>query len=1058
MLILAASTCTDLVDLNEKSMREVELPVYSDDRYLSRKLVLRDSFNWTDSSIYLVYRNYSCISTVTDGCRDSPCTSLVRYNSYNDLENGTFTNKLTLTFSCFHNTIRIYNRHLYCHSARTDFDQFGQDYMATYINKIDLSHGTVLSQRKVDVESVYLCNENNHMRNRLVIDYQVDATGFWLIYKSRATQKFVLESIDTNDLGTVQMIPKDDIGTNEISTKNPMLMICGKVYHFNLRGDSIIVSKAFDILDPNNVFDGPTSLGKNDISGLYEVLMQYNPATKEIFAYATSGETKTYIFSPQICGYPFRDIADLSDISSTFLWSLVQTENDYLRQMVDHLTSYFKLKDPDILSNITNTLLTCSDKNCLDKTHSASLYCIIKRAVTDLKIYSDHMQTPSKIILQTEFHMRELLQQQFNREISSKINEVKLYMSHSFDELKQTVISLQNTLQTRLGNYYSSLARYDQKKAEADVNFIYGRLERYQKSIQDSTNTLGEQLTSLVVNAIGSSSANIVGKARRVAFAAAAAANPVDKILGRMDSILTLMDAIDDLMMATVDLHKAIYIRDHVLPKITKETIALGGQLDKNMKTQINIKNMIQAGFKKQLHIDNTLEFMDGFLKEYNDYTPIFSAGMFANFEAMLDGVVDELCDVIFSGDTTESGIAKHVILSKGSCLNIKVDVARLVANFEEMYDFQYDLMEAMSSFVRASVAQAGALKLSETIDDTLTDAQREQNHLALKVHTLQMYTVNNIHMDMVVRDACNLIKYKKGEETTDYCENLLIDSHTTEFDKLVAYPYETDMCAHDNIQRYVNIPARVKENISVSLPAHVIDLDELYKGKAVGFQIPNSAWLVQNKWLSATDVLHPLFIKQFQLYLPPLHLHSGRSMDEHVVADMDGDNYISQGGETYVFFSPVQYNFRYNLGHGSCFMGQPLDSINNPYNVPGCQERSDIPCVTSKGEIAGSVFHPSIYAKWKLRAFLSGKLTQPNPAGEIYLRAGLTICKIGLTRRIRSDAAYGTHTTEPVCCSDQNMYHNVSSHEHPCQSCPQGSCPNLQGYYCERNCKLVQP
>ena len=1046
------------MDLDEKSMKEVELPVNSDEPYSSVKLVLRDSFNWADSSIYLVYKNYSCRSAETDGCHNSPCTSLVIYNSYNDLANGSFTSKLTLTFACFYNTIRIYNRHLYCHSARKNFNRFGQEYMATYINKIDLSHGTVISQRKVEVESDQLCNENNLFNNRLIIDYQVDATGFWLVYKSRETHKFVIESIDTDDLGTVHMISKDDIGTNEISTKNPMLMMCGKFYHFDLSGELIKVSKAFDILDPNNVFDGPTMLGKNDISGLYEVLMQYNPATKEIFIYTTSDETKFYILSPQVCAYPYRDIAHLSNIGSTFLWSLVQTENDHLRQMVDHLTSYFDLKDPDLLSNITNTLLTCPDKNCFDATQSLSLYCVIKKAVTDLKIYSDHMQTPSKIILQTEFHMRELLQQQFNREISSKINEVKLYMSHSFDDLKQTVISLQNTLQSRLGNYYSSLARYDQKKAEADVNFIYGRLETYTESIEDSTNILGEQLSSLFVNALESSSANIVGKARRVAFASLAAANPVDKILGRMDSILTLMDAIDELMMATRDLHRALYIRDHVLPKIIKETTALGDQLEMNMKTQTNIKNMIQAGFKKQLHIDNTLEFMDGFLKEYNAYSPIFTAGMFANYEAMLDGVVDELCDVIFSGDTTESGIAQHVIVSKGSCLNIKVDVARLVANFEEMYDFQFDLMEAMASFVRASVAQAGALKLSETIDGTLTDAQREQNHLALKVHTLQMYTVNNIHMDMVVRDACNLIKYKKGGETTDYCEHLMIDPHTTEFDKLVAYPYETDMCAHDNIQRYVNIPARMKENITELLPSYVIDLDELYKGKAVQFKIPNSAWLVENKWLSANDVLHPLFIKQFQLYLPPLQLHSVRSTDIHAVADMDGDNYITQGGQTYVFSSPTQYNFRYTLGHGSCFMGQSLDSQRNPYNVPGCPDRSDIPCVTSKGEIAGSVFHPSIYANWKLRAFVTGKLSKPNPAGEIYIRAGLTICKTGLTRHIRNPAVYGSYTTEPICCSDQNMYHKVSAHDHPCHSCPQESCPNLQGYYCERNCTLVQP
>lgn len=1048
------------MDFNERSLVEITLPP-AKDRVSSRaNLVLRDSFNVTDNSIYVVYRNFSCTLAQSDGCMYSPCTSLVIYGSYGDLENDTVKAKLTLSLNCFINTIRIYNGRLYCQIAENDTDQYGRKYMATYILKIDLSNGIVLNRRKVDVDSANLCNEHNYMYGHLIIEYLIDFTGFWLFYKSRTTQKPVLELIDTDDLGTMHTIHNDDIGPKEYSARNPMLMICGKIYHFNFTSDNIRVTKAIDILNPDNTYFGATSLANNIMSGLPNVLLHYNPATNEVFAYAATyllGETKIFKFSPQICKYPFLNITNLSDINSTFLWSLIQTETGTLRQMVDLLSAYFKLTDPDSLSKISDTLLTCRDRNCYDKPQSLSLYCIIEQAMTDLKIYSDHRQVSksSAIVLQTDFHMKELLQQKFNRETASKIDDLKLHMSHSFEDLKQTVISLQNTLQTKLGDYFSNLAKYDQKKADADVNFIYGRLEKYTNKIKEDSEILANQLTNLFIDAIGSASANIIGKARRVVFASLAAANPVDKILGRMDSILTLMDAIDELMIATRDLHRAIYIKN-ILPKIKQQTEELSGQMENNMKTQTTIKHMIQAGFSKQLSVNDTVKYMNDFLKEYNNYSPIFTAGMFANYEAMLDSVVDELCDVIFSGDTTEAGIAQHVIVSKGSCINIKVDVARLIANYEEMYDFQFDLMEAMASFVRASVAMASAQKLSETIDGALTVAQREQNDLALKVYALQMYTVNNIHMNMVVQDACNLIKYKNGGRTTDYCRRLLLDSHTTEFDKLVAYPYETDMCAADSIQKYVNIPAKVKDNTTDTLPSFMIDLAELYRGREVEFQIPDSSWLVTHKWLNEVDVKNPLFIKQFQLFIPPFYKDHYGTADLHVIVDMDGDNSITKNGDTYIFSSPVQYNFRYTLDSG-CFTGHILDSKRNPYNVIGCPDRLETPCVTSEGSISGSTFHPSIFARWKLRAHISGNLLQPNPATEFYLRAGLTICKSGITRSMRHSDELSYLMQSQECCSDGDMYYNILPDGQHCQSCPAGSCPNLQGFYCESNCTLVQ-
>ena len=1030
--------------------------VESDEHFYFTNILMRDTMDSTEPSIYRIKRKGDCGPCLN-------CTVWERFTSYEDFQNNRpFDNDIiNPNIACYPSTIRIYGGFVYCHTS-----SFKDSIQYSHMVKINATDGSVVAKEHVQINDELTmvkgeCIQNLYNRGFTTIEYLVDRTGFWVLYRPYFNYKsYILQQIDPEDLSTIRRIPIG-IHSDRLSLMSPLVMMCGKLYLFHFDSNMVKVSKVFDISNPSVSFNAMTTLTKNPLYPYTKnslPLVHFNPLSNELFLYKTKlvdnapGHSMNYRIQTTSCTSKFH-VDFIFNIHSTILWSLHQTGEEQMYQQVDILSRVVNIADLNELSKVADMLTTCHNPICSGAKHSSSNPCAIQQIKEQIKIYADKVKPQkdgSAVVLQTSQNQKELLQQETLRSISQKLEEQLRALQ---EQTITNLITSLDTMKEALPDYFSSLATFDQGKADADVGFLYMRLEDYKKSITRDSTKVGTTIGKYAEAAILSTSLELGDKIAFLGLQIAGMFNPGKLIAG--DSFTDVLDAAAQVAEATTQLIRAKQFLQKINTIGAKFQI-LKMVMDKNLQKQTNIKNMFISAWDKQLKHSSTEQYMVGFLKEYSDYDPVFTKGMFGEIGGLLTETIDELCELIFSGETSTSNIFQSIFAAgPENCVNAKTDIERLLATYDEMYDFQYDLMEAMAEFVRATISRKSAQQISTSISQKITAAKEAQNErtkgFAARLSALQLIAANKNHIGTLVRDACNLIEYKNAGKSVEFCKDLrlTIDPTSRNYDSLVAYDYTQDMCSDDFSVKILNIPAAVRRNgTGITFP-FTIDLERLYNGEEVYFQVPDSSWLATNRWMNAEDASKANFIRQFELFLPPMFKQQSQEESEvHVRVEMVGDNRIFPHSDKrkYSFSSSTVYNLRYTDSR-RCY--NPVRPISNPYDTRDCPPLQQ-PCIVSPGTMVETVYHPSIYSRWKIRLVTSGGRLRPTPSGEFFLKAGVKIChKDPSTLASLSETRPAT-TVRAQCCADANKFYDKSG---VCQPCPSGSCVHLSGYYCDRNC-----
>lgn len=979
-------------------------------------MVRRDALDSSDKSVYV----FNHASSDTAGLMWS------RYDSYN------FDNMLgsaQTPYRCVLDTVIIYGGVVYCHSYNGYYDTK----TITYMLMFDIKNGDLLHSKLF-------------MKENIMFEYFVDDSQLWIAYINNGVS--MLNQLDSETLMTLRSV-RTPLKKNDRSSN--FIMVCGKVYVLQFNADGIYVTDAFDVNDPENLYPGKTYLGPNPRKKINQWSTHVNPLLNEIFLNTKDGRNIQFKISLDTCGSRYTSY-NLNIINNTFLWSMRQYSPERMRQKVGILEKLYNMTEQISASSYADSLSQCFDHKCVLTSRSTDLHCQIDNVLRSIEVLS-HIVRPSgprdTHILDFNLDMGKLLRQKFGRHIIDKIEELKGTILESFDSLRNS-----------LSRYFTTVARFDQGKANADIDFIHGRLDKFKIEVTDMTNSLGHTLSALGKAAIGSTSAEVADKAATLAMTIAANMNPL-KILFDSGGAVEIKKAIDELAKAASTLARAIKVVVKTLPKLSTELLRLNRQMAKNIKKQENIKHMFISGYNQNLNAIESLSenYMQDFLKQYQNYDPIFSRGMFAYAGELLQETIEQLCELIYAGDSAASSVAQTVITSLTDCLGTKALANRLIETNEEMYDNQFELIEAMANFARATITMNAASMIA---NKTSKLKKPDPNSLEGRLFGFHVYVTTKSRIWGFVRDACNLIEYQNYGITINLCGNIMLDQTSQKFDDLVAYKYDKDACSNDVSVKYFNIPAAIRNKESnYELPLATIDLGRLYAGKEVTFQVPNKDWLIENGWFDAKDSQSAHFVQSFELILPPIFRGQPSEATVHTVANMDGNNRIYPDRQRYIFYSrshnkvvPVQYDFRYSNGYPSCASGTVLE---NPYNLQEC-DQIERPCVVSEGT-RELTHYPSIFARWKLRAFMAGnsKLIRPDPVGVFTLKARLKVCHAAL--RTVPLLGAGVALARPVhtssCCGDHNKVMN--SRINRCEKCPVGSCPNIEGYYCDRNCTNVQ-
>ncbi|ESO84583.1 hypothetical protein LOTGIDRAFT_168648 [Lottia gigantea] len=311
-----------------------------------------------------------------------------------------------------------------------------------------------------------------------------------------------------------------------------------------------------------------------------------------------------------------------------------------------------------------------------------------------------------------------------------------------------------------LSNYFSSLADYDKTKAEADIGYIGGRLTVFKMKIESLSVKVVKKFKVVFHFSVGINVVELVSKAAELGIAIAQVVHPGNKILGG-SSILDLLDTINELAQAGVTTAIIAQLNDRAFPELIEKARNIGNGFKDNERQLSEAKKLIDElkGGKDAVATANN------FLGKYNAYNPKVLKSDITSYGKKWEVVSDQLCEAAFSSGTAAAALGEIGLASTGDCVKIKVIIAELITVYEELYDYQFDLMDSLSNAARAYLAykKANNLKLIYTSGARVDKAFLQ--HTAVNT-----FMVSTLNIWEVVTEYCDILTYTRGGKIPEKC------------------------------------------------------------------------------------------------------------------------------------------------------------------------------------------------------------------------------------------------------------------------------------------------
>lgn len=375
-------------------------------------------------------------------------------------------------------------------------------------------------------------------------------------------------------------------------------------------------------------------------------------------------------------------------------------------------------------------------------------------------------------------------------------------------------------------------------------------------------------------------------------------------------------------------------------------------------------------------------------------------------------------------------------------CENLESSLAQFFALRENIFDFQFDLVDSMASAVRGNIAK----KLAEDID--------VKNDRLKPEKLLQVFFMTQYRLQFEASLYCDKLEYLNQGQTVTPCNGKdFLDNRKLE--DLLSYDFGTQ---YHEAERFVYIPTKPQFPGDTGF----ISISELAKGEPVSFRIPaNRTWLRRFNWLSSDETLAP-FVASFKLYLP-LRTYRNKKRRDYTKTSLEIVSTAGSridGNQDVLYNLPLEHSIYatiYEEGYDSakCPRGK---EIMNPYSL--C-DNLPLLCDTMT-RVPGSLIMPTILSTWKVTCTVqSGHINKrwnaPRPATDMHLVAKVKLRFLpGNGRKKRASASF---RGEPAfgCCSN-NTYRPMWNDKQcvPCPTTPTQSKAKMKGYYCAKGSEEV--
>ncbi|XP_078374111.1 uncharacterized protein LOC144657630 [Oculina patagonica] len=595
-----------------------------------------------------------------------------------------------------------------------------------------------------------------------------------------------------------------------------------------------------------------------------------------------------------------------------------------------------------------------------------------------------------------------------------------------------------------ISNYFDGLARYDQHIADADVTFLADKLKEFDGKAATLCKKVEKDIKDAMTALLVTQAAQVIEESTILGLKIAEHTNPLKVIFGGVEA--------GDIYEQTAEVARSVQelARGSALVANLKSVYEDMSGLAKDFKNNAaqisNLHKMVEAIKKNK--IEDIGFDADKFIKGYGDYTPKVSKSRLAKNDALWAAFKGSTCDLLFSAQGVGASATQGVVGGMLLCERLEGTLAEFAALREDIFDFQFDLVDALARVVRGNVAR----KLAQSItagDDLLHASQlmlgffmaqyRLQSHASLYCDKLEYLNQG----EKITR--CSLNRHMKICVSTGFFTKVDID------DIITCNPNPT----YNEDVRFVYIPTRPQSEGDTAY----INLPSLAKGNPVTFRIPaDRAWLRKYNWLARGETLAP-YVESFKLYLPLKEYKTGRSFSRTRIelTSVAGSSFGGKSDVVYnVPFEHSKYFTIYTQGYVRCPNGKEAD---NPYslcnNLPKiCDTNTRVPPITK-------TIMPTILSTWKLSYTVESgdrDLTwnAPNPATDLLIIGEVKLRFLPNPNLKKRRVLWHHGDDTPLGCCDGNKYRPDWRDKAcvPCPSKPPGptnSVSNLRGYYCEK-------
>ena len=629
-----------------------------------------------------------------------------------------------------------------------------------------------------------------------------------------------------------------------------------------------------------------------------------------------------------------------------------------------------------------------------------------------------------------------------------RILQVVQNQETALHELTQWLNSeLSKTINERfqgLQSYFQKVASFNREKSHADIGYINGRLGKYSKVISSLSTQLGGKLDEILKHAIAAVSLEIAEDTIQVGLAAAVLMNPAEKLFGG-SSAGDFMDRAAKLAN-TITTVGALIQMSKSFNKLVTKTNSISTRFNANANFLETVRGLIDSIEQGTSTVDFETKKQD-FLSQYTAYDPQVEKPELAGMVTTWENLIEDSCEVILGTESALAATVKALVRTSGLCPKTKVLAQEMIATYEEIYDFQFELIEAMASYMRSATAMDAASSIATDYEELSRKADEDKGVVdELKILSQVSFISYKINIWQITEAYCDILEYKEGGARPTVCQgvNSVISSLAS---------HVSPVCR--NVEANKDVPTESDSDKAF------MKLSALYSGKTVTFKIPSSQWLVDNRWINAQDQGSAIVVKKFEVFLPTV---STTERMVRVEAKVIGWNQHTpgKGQKSYVIVPQKSFIFEYLEGHDAQCRKQS-DLLKNPYG----QSLPEV-CPLNVDEnncqeiITKTPLFPSVYSQWQvsIAGYQSVPVPDPDPVADFRIKVGVKLCILqrqnkdkGMKTKDRGKMKIAKNTKtkkklrmETLCPDGQ--YWSVNSDA--CAPCPKGSRSALDGYYCE--------